>query len=801
MFRKKFYLSFMILLALLLAPIPARADGIVIPDPCLDCPPPPCPEFYPCPIPSPIVRLVIRYHRVNVTIENQVAVTHVDQVFYNPNDQAVEGTYIFPLPAGASVTSFTLWVDGRPVEGQILEAEQARQTYHQIVNSLRDPALLEYAGRGAVQAHIFPIPPDGERRIELEYTQVLTAEQGLVNYQYPLSTEKFSAWPLEQVSISVELHDNSPIRAIYSPSHPVSIERLGDNQAKISYEESNVLPATDFSLYYSLGEIEAFHLLSYRDPLDSADPDGFFLALLAPRPEAENKSFPKDLILVLDHSGSMEGDKFSQAQQAVRYILRHLNPEDRFNLVVFSSGVESFGRGMRPAVEADDAVGWIGQYGALGSTDIQRALLEAANLAEMERPTYLIFLTDGLPTEGVVESEQILKDFAAASPEKLRLFSFGVGYDVDTYLLDSLALEHHGLSFYVQPGESLDETLSQFYAKISTPVLTDLSLDFGKLPIYDLFPFPLPDLFRDSQIVLVGRYREGGSSDIKLSGMVSDSPQNFLFSDQTFVQSSNSGDPLGATLPRLWATRKIGYLLNQIRLNGPNPEMIDQVVQLSIRYGIVTPYTSYLVTEELPLGESARERIVEKEVEALAIPAQVFGEAAVQKAADQGAMAGAESPVVNSRETTGKVRFVGTRTFVLKDQTWIDTGFDSETMQTIQLTFLSDDYFSLADSDPNLAAALALGSSVIVIYQGKTYEIIPEGSSVDPVKITPIVTQSSSSETQPGSTETLQPVLATGQAPSDLPAENPSMCLGGFLPLALLVCGLLTLKWMKFSHR
>jgi Ca-activated chloride channel family protein len=168
---------------------PARADGIIIPDPPIcegrPCPPPPCPGNMPCPIPPPISQLAIRYHHVTVTIQDQVAVTHVDQVFYNPNEWQVEGTYIFPIPLDAAVTSFTLWVDGQPVKAQMLDAAEARQKYEEIVRSLQDPALLEYAGRGAVQARIFPIPPQGERRIELEYTQALTAENGLVRYIYP----------------------------------------------------------------------------------------------------------------------------------------------------------------------------------------------------------------------------------------------------------------------------------------------------------------------------------------------------------------------------------------------------------------------------------------------------------------------------------------------------------------------------------------------------------------------------------------------------------------------------------------
>ncbi|MBU4224535.1 MAG: VWA domain-containing protein, partial [Chloroflexi bacterium] len=431
MSRKLSLLIFILLTSAFILPTPARADGIIICDP------------GPCPGPYPLTPLAIKYHHVTVTIRDQVAVTHVDQVFFNPSNIQVEGTYIFPVPLDAAVSNFTLWVDGKPVEGQVLDAEQARQTYEDIVRNMRDPALLEYAGRGAVQARIFPIPPQGERRIELEYSQVLTSDNGLVRYVYPLNTEKFSASPLESVTVNVDIRSsNTPIRAVYSPTHKIAIRRADDRHVTAGYEAANVTPNTDFALYYSPGESEAFHLLTYRDPTDLTDPDGFFLLLLAPRPDAAAQALPKDILLVLDHSGSMDGEKFQQAQEALRYILRHLNPEDRFNIVTFSTGVETYARNLRPAEEANEAIAWVNSLSAVGSTDINRALLEAAALTNRERPTYLIFLTDGLPTEGETDSQRILDNLASAAPRNLRLFAFGVGYDVDTFLLDSLAQDH-----------------------------------------------------------------------------------------------------------------------------------------------------------------------------------------------------------------------------------------------------------------------------------------------------------------------------------------------------------------------
>ena len=784
--KTKLILVVILLLTVFAFPRSARADGIIIPEPPI-CDPGPC-------RPVPLSQLEIRYHHVDVRIEDQVAVTHVDQVFYNPNDWTIEGTYMFPIPVGAAVTNFVLWIDGEPVEGKILNAEEARRTYEEIVREMQDPALLEYADRGAVQARIFPIDPGKECRIELEYTEVLQAENGLVRYLYPLNTEKFSTQPLEEVRISVDVKSNTPIRAAYSPSHPVAVSKDGDFHFTAGYEEANVRPDTDFALYFSVGESEAFHLLSFRDPNDPVDSDGFFLMLLAPRPDGAAQTFPKDVILVLDRSGSMEGEKFSQAQDALRYVLNHLNPEDRFNVISFSTGIETYANSLREASETNEALAWVDRLSAVGSTDINRALLEAAALADKERPTYVIFLTDGLPTEGVVESDQILNNFAAESRSNLRLFTFGVGYDVDTFLLDSLAQENHGTSIYVLPGEPLDEIVSAFYAKISTPVLTDLELDFGKLAIYDLYPSPLPDLFVGSQIVVVGRYREGGLADVTLTGVVNSRKESFNFPDQIFTEDSlnrqSETQNLGF-IPRLWATRKIGYLLNQVRLQGAEQELIDQIVRLSIRYGIVTPYTSYLVTENAPLGAEEQERIARDEFLALeAAPAEPsFGREAVEKAAGQGEMADAEAVTASPAEVANAVRIVGSRTFVLADGVWVDTAFDPDLMKTLRVAFLSDDYFDLLGSNRDLAAAFALGSRVVALSDGIAYEVVDPGSPVDSIEIPGEIEHTPEQNTSPN-----KPTATPGSESGSHSGGINLPCLGGLFPLALIPLGIMAFR-------
>ncbi|MFQ5576563.1 MAG: VIT domain-containing protein, partial [Anaerolineae bacterium] len=528
--KTKIRLLIFALMFLFALPLPALADGIIIPEP------PIC--FPPCPFPPPPPRetpyLPVQNHRVSVTIDRQVATTRVEQVFRNDTHWALEGTYIFPLPQEAAISEFAMWIDGQKVEGQLYTKEEARRIYDDIVRRRLDPALLEYIGRDLFQASIFPIEPGDTRRVVIEYAQILPVDNGLVQYVYPLSTEKFSARPLEEVSISVEIESADPIKAVYSPGHPVSVDRPDDYRALIGWEDRDVTPNTDFALYYTLSpEDLGLNLLSYK----AEDEDGFFTMLIAPQVE-QGEVIDKDVVLVLDTSGSMEGEKMKQARKALTFVLNHLNPGDRFNVVAFSTGVRSFSNRPEPQSAIPQARRFVEQLRAEGSTDINRALLEAiAGLDDdTARPAILIFLTDGLPTSGVTEPDFILNGVTQAAPANVRIFPFGVGDDVDTFLLDSLARELRGASAYVRPGQRVDEAVSGFYAKVSTPVLADITLDVAGVTIEETYPYPLPDLFAGTQLVVTGRYRRGGPARVSLRGTVNGRPQTFTYDDLTFVR-------------------------------------------------------------------------------------------------------------------------------------------------------------------------------------------------------------------------------------------------------------------------
>lgn len=654
--------------------------------------------------------LTVTYHHVSVSIEDGIVITRVDQEFRNDTSFPIEGRYVFPLPHGAVVSDFSMWVDGERLEGKVLGADEARDIYEDYVRRVLDPALLEYIGRDTLAARIFPIPVDGTRRIELSYTEVLQAESGIYRYLYPLDTERFSAYPLEDVRIDVDLKTSSALQAVYSPTHKITVSKGTDKQASVSYAAENVLPRKDFILYYSvLPEEMGMTLLTYR----AAGDDGFFLLIVSPSVKEEETTIAKDLVFVLDTSGSMSGEKIVQAKAALNFVLQNLNPEDRFAVVAFSDYPRAQSDKLLPVNDKthQQASDWVTKLYADGGTNIDEALVTALSLFEAnDHPHYVIFLTDGKPTVGKTDPLSIITDASDANTVDARIFSFGVGYDVNTLLLDRLSLENHGTTVYVTTKESLEGSISAFYRKIASPVLISPRITIDGIEMYDTYPNLLPDIFRGSQLLLAGRYQVGGEATITMNGDVGGETVSFI-ATRAFPDLALNAD----FLPRVWAGRKIAYLLDQIRLYGENEELVDEVIALSKRYGIITPYTSFLVEEE-PLSA---DQMAQRMSQAAAAPASgkqaVVGASAVRNLAeDEAAPPEAET-----------VRTVDDRTFFLRDGIWIESTYTDE--ETLKIVAFSSAYFDILTLKPNLAPFFALGDQVILKVGSIYLEIGPEG--------------------------------------------------------------------------
>ena len=737
---KRFLLALTAILLFSISTAGAQTIPCPIGTPCPNCVLPPCPP----PIQPGVFTnpewLKVAYHRVNVTINEQIARTNIDMRFDNDGPGLAEGTFVFPLPQGAVVEDLVMYINDIPIEARVLPADEARAVYDAIVRQYRDPALLEYIGTQTVQANVFPIPPGEHRRITITYSQALTLDNGLLHYTYPLDVTRLtSRRPVEQASISVSVSSAQPISTIYSPSHNIAITRGSEDRSfRAGFEASQFVADQDFSLYYGVETSDELNvnLLTYRE---GTNEDGFFMLLIEPPARvSETHVAPRDIILVVDQSGSMDGVKWRQAQAAASYVLENLNPGDRFNVILFSTGWRTFSDALEPAQRAGSAAEWVNSQEANGGTDINGALTTALSFADAERPLTILFITDGLATEGETNPQTILTNLDSAARSSARIFTFGVGDDVDTFLLDSIVRQHRGSGSYVRPSERIDEEVASLYNRISSPVMTDLSLSVDGVTVESLYPaLPLPDLFAGNQLVIVGRYR-GSAQDaiVRISGTMQGSQQTLIYDGLSFPRLAG-GEPF---IARLWATRRIGEMMNTIRLRGENAELVDSIVSLSVRYGIITPYTSFLIDENDILSQSGRDAAV-RSVNEQALGGAVSGARAVDAADAFAAMEQAAAPLAMPTMTAfgtpagpgsagysaapdvNPVQTVAGKTFLLQDGVWTDTTFAPDAMTTEKVAFLSDAYFDLLAAQPELAQYFALGERVIVVLNGTAYEV------------------------------------------------------------------------------
>jgi Ca-activated chloride channel homolog len=741
----------------------ASAQGVIVPGPCRRCPTPPIIDR---PVNLPRA-LPVKSIKIDTKISSQVATTHVEQVFRNNTQFTLEGTYFFPIPETASIAEFAIWEGDRRLVGEVRTREEARRIYDEIVRRQRDPGLLEYAGKDLFQASIFPIPPNSDKKLEITYTQVVRAEGGTVSYRYPLGTGRQMV-EIGSVSGRVEIEAKDALRNVYSPTHSVDVKRTNDRRSLVSFESTNAAEAQDFQLFYTISKEDfGLTLLTHREP----GKDGYFLLMISPKEDWSDQEYSaKDVVFVVDTSGSMaEQGKMDKARSALLYGVRILRPQDRFNVISFAGEERLMEAGLIAADEKGRERGeaFVKGLKPVGGTNINGSLL--ASLAQFtednrERPKIIVFMTDGLPTVGTTNVSQIVENVRKASKPGVRLFTFGVGYDVNTALLDKLATENGGMADYVEPKEDLEVKVSNFFTKVNYPVLTNLKLDMGGARTDLVYPRGIPDVFRGSQVTLIGRYNGDANLDsvrLTLTGQSGSSTRTYYYDNLAFPLRNENND----YLPRLWATRRVGWLMEQVRTNGEQKELRDEIVDLGTRYGIVTPYTSYLATDGSEVsranlftltpqqrsanrgfmgglqagtgagtGASGSTGIVDNSAPSAKLsPAPPNAPATVSITADTGAVAVQQSKRVREQQDayklkddtrTDAVQRVGGKTFYLIDGVWTDSEFKAETrLPETALTFGSDEYFAVLKQHPKLASFFSLGERVVVVFEGRVYRV------------------------------------------------------------------------------
>jgi Ca-activated chloride channel family protein len=574
--------------------------------------PRPIPRPRPTPPPTSYKIKELDYHAKIVDQVGQISVT---QSFVNTGSRQMEVSFVFPIPHDGAVDRMTFMVDGKEYDAKILPATDARKIYEEHVRRSQDPALLEWVGYGMLKTSVFPVPAGAERKVTLRFSQLLRKDQQLTDLIIPLSAAKYTSSPVEKLSIHAAIETSRELKSVYSPTHAINVQRADNKHAVVKFEATHVVPTTDFRLLFDTadGQLGA-SVLSFRP--DSSD-EGYFLLLASPDIKAMSEQRPsKTVIFVVDRSGSMAGKKIEQAKEALKFVLNNLRQGDTFNIVAYDSTVESF----RPELQKYDeetrqaALGFAEGLYAGGSTNIDGALSTALGMIKDEsRPSFVFFLTDGLPTTGETNEAKIAANAKQNNKARVRMINFGVGYDVNSRLLDRLSRDNFGQSGYVRPDESIEAHVSRLYNKMSAPVMTNVSVKIdiegaasesrGTSRIY---PKEVYDLFAGDQLVMVGRYKKHGAAKVTITGKVGDKEQKFDF-PATFIEKS--ADQSHGFVEKLWAMRRIGEIIDEIDLKGKNDELVKELVSLSTKHGILTAYTSFLADETSTVRELADVRL------------------------------------------------------------------------------------------------------------------------------------------------------------------------------------------------
>lgn len=736
------------LMTVLLAPLAAWAQGILVVDredavfrlPRVIMPGPrPLP-----PRPDVTGSYKIKELGIDVNLQDQIAKVQVSQTFVNTGSRQMEVSFVFPLPYDGAIDSLTFMVDGKEYQGRLLNATEARTIYEGYVRRYQDPALMEWIGTGMFKTSVFPVPPGAERKVTMRYSQLCRKQQGLTELFFPMSAAKYTSHPVESVNINVSIQSSAKIKNVYSPTHAIEVKKPSNVQAQVKFTSRNEVPAGDFRLLFDVGDEQVgAKVLSYRP--DSGD-EGYFLLLVSPEMKAATAETPKKtVIFAVDRSGSMAGPKMEQAKGALRFVLNNLREGDLFNIIAYDNQVESF----KPELQRyndetrKQALGYVEGLYAGGSTNIDGALKAAlGQLKDDKQPSYVIFMTDGLTTSGETTEPKIVANAKEGNKVRARIFTFGVGYDLNARLLDKLSRANFGQSEFVRPSEDIEAQVSKLYARIGSPAMTDMAYTFDLeglpvekgSPVSRVYPKDSYDLFAGEQLVMVGRYKVPGAAKVTIRGSVGGAEQKLDFPAQ-FVEKSN--DETYAFIEKLWAMRRVGEILDDIDLNGKNDEVINELVALSTKHGIITPYTSFLAEDNVmpppgrPMPLAALRERAEEALDALAQRDGQEGveqrklKAEYQRAANAPAAGNAKWADTNGRaQTAQNVMNVGQKTFYRQGTQWVDAKVTSQKKPTepIKIVRYSKEYFDLVTKHgKDIAKYLAIEGEVMLEIDGQVY--------------------------------------------------------------------------------
>ncbi len=661
----------------------------------------------------------VRYSTITATVDNGYAATKVQETIAGP-DEAVPSVCLIPLPEGADGRGVVI-ASGVPNKDQVilpgvkfLDADAAQKIYETLAQGLDSSKILALSGRPALLVPKYEL--NGRVEIVVQFRQRVRDNAGVWTLACPMPATQWSAGPVARVSVAVTVgsKDRKPLRAMFSPTHTAEVERDGLYEAVVRVKTDNYSGTDDFQLCWVADQGDlGLRVLAHRE---EGDDEGYFMLLGNPSGGARGQQgLAKDVVFVLDTSGSMRGEKVEQARVAIEYCLAHLNAGDRFNIVTFGTEVLSFRDDpvAHSPQTVTDAEEFIESVVAKGRTNISGALEKAlAGSPDQTRPRITIFLTDGTPTAGELVPEKIVESVKAMQPCPTRVFVMGVGHDVNAHLLDQIAELTDGSSEYVKPEEEIDAKVAALYDRLSHPVLTDVAIDCGELKTISIYPKKIPALFKGSEVMVFGRYRGGGKHTFRISGTLAGQAAEYACVADLPEQVAGEVNEFVAPL---WASRKIGYLLQEMRLHGEDEELIAEVVRLSKKFGIVTEYTEFLawagseVTGDVALNEARARMNVANGLQAghWAVN-QAFNDKNLQYrtvATQEG------NNYIDRRGnmvTNGSVRQVGSQALYLRDGQWVD-GEEAGDRKTRVVQLHSDEFNDLVRNNRRFAEAQKLG--------------------------------------------------------------------------------------------
>ena len=695
---------------------------------------PPCPPNADCIVP---VRGPARIARVGsdvrVTLEGRVLRYEIEERFVNRGGVVGEADYVLPLPRGAAFENLALEINGELVAGEALNADRARGIYEEIVRRSRDPALVEWMGQGLLRTRIFPIAPGETKRVVVRFRAVAEREGSALRVEY-LGAGK-SAGSLETVappSLVLLVPRGDMYGTPYSPTHQIEIGTPRSQNESAMREVRVQGDASHLTLLVPLRDATRATVTSL--PYAPPGEDGFAMITLSP-PAGRAVSVPRDVTFVIDVSGSMQGTKLEQAKAAGRTLLGSLSGNDRFRLISFSTDVEDFGQGWTPATEENirAATRWLGDLRAVGSTNIEGALDRALDATTNRgRLGVVLFLTDGAATVGERNPDR-LAEMAGRRHGTQRVFTFGVGADVQAAMLERIALEGRGTAHFVQPNEDVEHAVGVVAQRLTAPIATNVRLVCDGVTIRQIQPDGQQDLFVGQDMTLFVRYRGAGQATLTFAGDSPDGPVRWT-ERVTFPDRSRDN----AFVAKLWAVQRVGWLSAERRRAGANTELDNELRELGTKYSIPTELTSYLVVEPgmvIPPQPAAQVANASSTapVQAFEAARAAADQRAVKSLADAAGATGAVAGGRGARRDEGEsraatARQVGDRTFLMKEGRWLDARFKDQTRRVSVKPF-SAAYFALVEKLPELKAMFALGERVTVA--GRNVTLLLDAQGVD----------------------------------------------------------------------